>query len=98
MALALGKTVEQLGREMSSHELSQWMALYQIEPFGDERADLRAGIVASTIVNCTPRKDHRQYRPAEFMPRWGGGKKSVRDPDQKLLKKQFAEMKRKMGQ
>jgi hypothetical protein len=33
------------------HELAEWAAYYQCEPFGEERADLRAGIVASVIAN-----------------------------------------------
>jgi hypothetical protein len=36
---------------------------------GEERADLRAGILAATIVNCTPRKKGaKPARPGDFMP------------------------------
>ena len=52
---------------MSSYELSEWMAYYNIEPFGDERADLRAGIIASTIVNVHSEKGKRATVPADFM-------------------------------
>lgn len=97
LALALGKTVNQIGREMSSHELGQWMALYRIEPFGDERNDLHAGIVASTIVNCTPRKDSRQYKPTDFMPRWDRQDQVDNDPDQKIAKAEWAKVKKLFG-
>ena len=62
-------TVAELGDRMSSRELSEWMAYYSIEPFGDERADLRSGIVASTIanVNRDPKKQKTPFKPVDFM-------------------------------
>mgnify|MGYP000940748974 FL=1 len=56
-------------QRMSSRELSEWMAYYNIEPFGEERADLRSGIVASTIanVNRDPKKG-QPFKPTDFMP------------------------------
>jgi flagellar basal body rod protein FlgC len=48
------------------------MAYYQLEPFGEERDDLRAGIVASTIANANrnPKKRARPFQAKEFMPRF----------------------------
>ena len=37
-------------------------------PFGDERADLQAGIVASTIANVNRGKNTSAYKPEDFMP------------------------------
>jgi hypothetical protein len=34
LALALGRTVEELGRELSSAEFTEWLAFYELEPFG----------------------------------------------------------------
>ena len=69
LALALGKTVGEIEREMSSNELNDWMAYAQIEPFGLERGDLQAGIVAATVANVN-RDRHRQraFKPGDFMP------------------------------
>lgn len=50
---------------ITCRELQEWKAEYEIEPFGEERADLRAAIIASTIANCWSKKT---YTPAEFMP------------------------------
>lgn len=49
------------------------MAYYELEPWGERRADLRAGIVASTIanVNRDPKRRAKAYAPEEFMPREG---------------------------
>lgn len=55
---------------MSSHEISEWIAFANVEPFGEDRADLRAGIIASTIANANrdPDKRKKPFTPAEFMP------------------------------
>ena len=46
------------------------MAYYAVEPFGEERADLRNAIVASTIANAyrDPKRRSRPFEPKEFMP------------------------------
>lgn len=58
---------ELLGR-MSSLELSEWMAYATLEPFGEERADLRAGIVASVIANTARKPNTKPFQPYDFMP------------------------------
>lgn len=50
--------------------LGEWMALYGIDPWGEQRADLRAGIVASTIanVNRDARRKPEPFEATDFMP------------------------------
>jgi len=67
LALALGKSVAEIEGTMSSREISEWMAFYRLEPWGDDRADLRTGIVASTIANVNRGKDTKSYQPQDFM-------------------------------
>jgi len=45
------------------------MAYYSLEPWGERRADLRSGIVASTIANVNRPKGGKAYKPQDFMPR-----------------------------
>lgn len=55
-------TVRQLLESIDSAELTEWMAYDQIEPFGPQREDLRAGLICSTVANHSfspPRKPHR---------------------------------------
>jgi hypothetical protein len=49
------------------------MAYYSLDPWGEERADLRSGIVAATMVNLQrdPRKG-KPVSPDAFMPKFGG--------------------------
>ncbi len=67
MALALGMTVEELGERMSGLELQEWMAFDRLSPIGDDRGDLQAGIIASTVANAH-RSRGRPFRPQDFMP------------------------------
>lgn len=56
---------------MSSRELSEWMAFFQLEPWGCEMEDWRAGMVAATIanVNRDTKKQRKPYEPQDFMPK-----------------------------
>lgn len=51
-------TREEMMERMSAEEFFGWMAYADIEPFGEDREDLRAGILWSTFVsaNSDPKK------------------------------------------
>lgn len=74
MALGIWN-VEAWLHEISWRQLKLWMEYAELEPFGEERADLRAGIVASMIanVNRDPRKG-KPFQPSDFMPKFGRAK------------------------
>ena len=56
--------------EMTSAQLSEWMAYAQLEPWGEERADLRAGIIASTQANTMKGAKGKSFKPQDFMPQY----------------------------
>ena len=53
---------------MDSRELTEWQALYMIEPLPEDRADLRAGIVASYTVAPHMRRGHKAPSPSDILP------------------------------
>ncbi len=55
-------------RVMSARQLAEWAVFYEQEPWGDFRADLRAGIVASTLANIHRRPRAPAFTPLDFMP------------------------------
>lgn len=63
-------SVRKMLGEMSLRELGQWWALWQIDPWGEERADLRSGITDYVIAetNRDPRKRSQPFSPRDFMP------------------------------
>ncbi len=77
-------TVAELGDRMSSQELSEWLAYNSIEPIGPQRADLAAGIIASTIAN-TNRTRGVAFKPEDFM---------AFSENKKTPERAFAELKR----
>jgi len=60
--------VAALQQRMTSLEFSEWLAYAQLEPFGEERGDLRAAIVASVMANRWRGKNERPTTPMDFMP------------------------------
>ena len=66
---------------MPDRILVDWMSYAKVEPFGGDRADLRAGIVASVVANAMGRKKgQRPYKPEQFMPQFEP--KRAKTPDE----------------
>lgn len=65
-------SVKRAQREIDSREFAEWMAYSKIEPFGPEREDQRAGMVAALIanVNRDPAKRAEPYDVEDFFPRY----------------------------
>lgn len=55
---------------MSSHEFSEWMAFLRLQPFGEQRKDLRMATLAAVITNVMTRtKDSDPVAEVkDFMP------------------------------
>ncbi len=64
-------TVAELNARISSEELTEWQAYYEVEPFGQVRGDLQAGIVASTIVNLFREKGNKAVQPHDYILKIG---------------------------
>ena len=56
--------------EITSMQFAEWLAYSTLEPWGEERDDLRMGIVASTIANANRGKNTKAYSPQDFMPQF----------------------------
>lgn len=71
---------------MSSSELTEWMAFDSIDPFGEQRADLRSGILCATVANHSMSRPKKPVRPVDFMPfaekPSGSGAVLLKDPVQ----------------
>jgi len=84
-------TVSRLLAETTSAELTEWAVFYEMEPFGPERGDLQAGIVAATVanVNRDAKKQKKPYSAQDFMPRFenGAGEPKAAKSPQELQQK-----------
>lgn len=50
-------------REMTAAQLMDWFAYYAVEPWGEERADLRIGILSAMVANAFGAK----AKPEDFL-------------------------------
>ncbi|WP_438391078.1 phage tail assembly protein T [Caballeronia sp. DA-9] len=63
-------------RDISSVEFTHWMAYYNIEPFGERIADVRMGMIASTMANIHRDPKQQAFEPSDFTP-WAGKKRGA---------------------
>lgn len=56
---------------MSAAEFAEWQMEYELDPWGEARADLRSGVVASTIANRHRGRQERAYTAQDFLPHFG---------------------------
>lgn len=61
------------------------MAFYEIEPFGDGRADIRSGIIASTIANVHRKKSRAAYKTKDFLPKFKSRRAQPVDVSEKVV-------------
>ena len=63
-------SVRQAQLEISSPEFTEWMAHSEIEPFGEQAADIRHGIACSLLanVNRDSKARPKPYEWSDFVP------------------------------
>lgn len=52
---------------MPASEFTEWMAFFEIEPFGPMRDNLHSGQIASLIYNTNRRKNAPPKTPGDFI-------------------------------
>ena len=67
----MGRTVAELSLTISERELTEWMVLDAIEPFGDKRLDTHMAVLATAIFNAagaTKGDTKQNFRQSDFLP------------------------------
>jgi hypothetical protein len=87
-------TVQELGLRMGSKELTEWMAYFELDPFGNERGDLQAGIIAATVANSSMNraKGSKALMPSEFMPDFSGNSKTIKPDSPELMEAKMRQL------
>jgi hypothetical protein len=78
----MGRTVRELLTSMSAAELQHWIAYAELDPWDEQRADLRAAQVTAMLLSVNTGKWHP---PSDFLPRYGPASTEPMDDDQLLL-------------
>lgn len=83
-ALETGRSQSEILASHSSKELTEKMIYTQMYPMGVKRADLQAGIIASTIANVNRGKGQKPFKVDDFIPKFDDPK-SEWQTDEQLL-------------
>lgn len=54
-------------QRINACQFAEELAYYELDPWGDERADLRAAQIAAMVGNASGNYRHA-FKPADFMP------------------------------
>jgi len=71
LARALGMTVREMLSRMDAAELAEWLAYMSVEPIGDDRIDLAAGILATIMSRLWSQSS---LRPTDLIPDYWRGR------------------------
>ena len=70
--------VGELLQRISSREITEWMAFWQLEPFGADMNFLGHAITSTTVANVNRQKGQTAYDVEDFMPNFEGKKDAYR--------------------
>lgn len=89
LALALGGTVAELQQRMGAAEFAAWWAFYQVEPFGELRADMRAAMGATLTANAhrNVKKKRKPFELSDFLFAFWGEGRGARDDAAAMMAK-----------
>lgn len=65
---------DHLLRQLTSSQLTEWIAYSMVEPFGTDIQDLRMGMICTVIANfftwaySDPKKKAKTFQPKDFIP------------------------------
>lgn len=81
MALKLGHVnVDRMLRRISTKQLEEWRVYADLEPFDEERADLRSAQIVQTLVNLFRAKGRPSVRLQDCKLRFGGTPEAATTP------------------
>lgn len=78
---------------MESREFNEWIAYWAVEPWGEVRADHRAGLIAAMCLNAQGAKIRgRAFQSSDFFDLYDAGKRRKQSGQQMLtFMRAFAE-------
>ena len=76
--------VDSMLRCITIRQLKEWQKFAELEPFDEERADIRAAAIAHTMANMWRGKNVSPYKLADFIVRFG---------DSQVIKKTWQQLK-----
>lgn len=74
--------------QLTSRQVTEWLAFNELEPIGDWRADYRTAMLISVMVNIAravwgSSGKREMTSPLDFLPDWSGEERSTRPTTQR---------------
>jgi hypothetical protein len=87
-------TVRELETRIEARELLEWMVYFNLEPWGAIRADYRAGVITSTLVNVNGgKKGGKAAQPKDFFALYSQHSNRTQSNEQQMsIFRRLAEM------
>ena len=64
---------------MSSYEVTEWMAYYNLEPFGVDTQYIGPAITSTILANVNRKKGDKPHKVDEFMPKFEKHEQTVNE-------------------
>lgn len=84
-------------KELSSVQIAEWIAYYNLEPFGFTADWLQIGVIASMIANVNRKKGTKPVMPEDFVPNTRKVKKRQTVTEQRGILQQLARWAKSVG-
>lgn len=82
-------TVAEMLQRMTSRELTEWQVYSNLEPWGEEREDLRSGMATSPLLNIQMGKKGKKSKPSDWIMDFVDAPEEQTDEDMKLILQGF---------
>ena len=77
-------SVRRLQHTLDAREFAEWKCYFGLEPFGQDRSDIGAAMVAYTVAGCLGGASG--MKPSDFLPRFGEQRPATETGAQMLAK------------
>lgn len=84
-------------KELSSAQIAEWIAYYNLEPFGFESDWLQTGVITSMIANVNRKKGAKPAMPEDFIPNKRKVQKRQSVAEQRGILKSIAQWAKNVG-
>lgn len=77
--------VDRMLREITWEQLREWQTYAELDPYIEERADLRSAQICATLANINRRKGAAPYKVEDFLLKFGAKEKKQTWQEQKAI-------------
>jgi len=78
-------SVEEAQATTNARQFAEWCVFESLDPSGEDRADWRAAMIASTVANAFRGRGQRAFKPQDFMPKFQTARQKTANMEEQIL-------------